>query len=141
MNADVTPALLQAQDQAEGGGNMFTILMLVVLGLMIFMMFRSSKKNQKAQAERRNSLAPGVEVMTGSGIFGRVASVDLDGNKVDVEVSPGTVMTFHVQAIANIVEPVVADEPVGDSETQEDQVQQNDPVIEIDDPREDPKDR
>ena len=53
----------------------------------------------------RTELEPGVEVMTGSGIFGHVVAVNRETQRVTVTVAPGTNMDVHLQAIAQIVEP------------------------------------
>jgi preprotein translocase subunit YajC len=84
---------------------MIVLLLLVVL--MIFMMFRNRKKAQTQQEEKKNKLLPGAKVMTTAGIFGTVDSVDLDENKVVLEVSPGQKVTFHAQAISTFVDDQV----------------------------------
>lgn len=88
----------------QGGPDIFLIVMIVVFGLLIFMMFRKNKKAQQQQQEKRSSLTPGQEIMTTAGIFGTVVDVNHDDNKVTIEVSPGTNMTVHVQAVGQIIE-------------------------------------
>ena len=73
------------------------------------MMFRRNKKTQQQQASRSSrSSAPGVEVMTSFGLFGRIVEIDEDENKVVLELSPGNLATVHRQAVTKIVEPVAA---------------------------------
>lgn len=100
----------QTQPQAGGGIDIMTILLFVMLGLFIFMMFRRNKKTQQQQAQLQSKFAPGVEVMTSFGLFGRIVEIDEDENKVLLEISPGNTATVHRQAVTKIVEPVVAAE-------------------------------
>ncbi|TWD56451.1 protein translocase subunit yajC [Arthrobacter sp. AG367] len=83
-----------------------SILLFVMLGVFIFMMFRRNKKTQQQQAELQSKFAPGVEVMTSFGLFGRIVDIDEAENKVTLELSPGNLATVHRQAVTKVVEPV-----------------------------------
>ena len=88
----------------------FTIIMLAVLAVLIFFMFRNSRK-RKADAEQLQSkVQPGAKVMTNFGVFGTILSIDDEENQVLLETSPGTVLTVHRQTIARVVEPSATDE-------------------------------
>ncbi|MDQ2660832.1 MAG: preprotein translocase subunit YajC [Actinomycetota bacterium] len=90
----------------------FTIIMLAVLAVLIFFMFRNSRK-RKADAEQLQAkVQPGAKVMTNFGVFGTILSMDEEESQVLLETSPGTVLTVHRQTIARVVEPVAV--PVGD---------------------------
>ncbi|MDQ0664156.1 preprotein translocase subunit YajC [Arthrobacter ulcerisalmonis] len=82
-----------------------SILLFVMLGVFIFMMFRRNKKTQQQQAELQSKFAPGVEVMTSFGLFGRIVDIDEAENKVVLELSPGNLATVHRQAVTKVVEP------------------------------------
>ncbi|WP_306300008.1 preprotein translocase subunit YajC [Arthrobacter sp. BF1] len=82
-----------------------SILLFVMFGLLIFMMMRKQKKAKAAAAEKRSKLAPGVEIMTNFGLFGKVLSIDTEENKILMEISPGTTATVHSQTVAKIIEP------------------------------------
>ncbi|GAA4366625.1 preprotein translocase subunit YajC [Agromyces bauzanensis] len=86
----------------------FTIIMLAVLAVLIFFMFRNSRKRQADARELRTKVQPGAKVMTNFGVFGTILSIDEDENQVLLETSPGTVLTVHRQAVARVVEPVAA---------------------------------
>jgi len=76
----------------------------------MFWMSRRNQKLQKQQAEFRNLLEVGDEVMTASGLFGTVVDVD-DPEKVTLETEPGGAQTRWLrQAILRKVEPPVEDE-------------------------------
>ena len=87
----------------------FTIIMLAVLAVLIFVMFRNSRK-RKADAEQLQSkVQPGAKVMTNFGVFGTILSIDEEENQVLLETSPGTVLTVHRQTVARVVEPSAAE--------------------------------
>jgi preprotein translocase subunit YajC len=91
--------------QPGGGIDIMSILLFVMLGIFIFMMFRRNKKTQQQQATLQSQFAPGVEVMTSFGLFGRIVDIDDEENKVTLELSPGNLATVHRQAVTKIVEP------------------------------------
>nr|WP_211880295.1 preprotein translocase subunit YajC [Pseudarthrobacter albicanus] len=84
------------------------ILLFVMLGLFVFMMFRRNKKTKEQAVKLQSQFAPGVEVMTSFGLFGRIIEIDEDENKVLLELSPGNLATVHRQAVTKIVEPAAA---------------------------------
>jgi preprotein translocase subunit YajC len=84
------------------------IVLFAMLAIFIFMMFRRNKKTKEQQATLQSQFAPGVEVMTSFGLFGRIVSMDDAENKVVLELSPGNIATVHRQAVTKIVEPAVA---------------------------------
>jgi preprotein translocase subunit YajC len=95
--------------QAAAGGpapfDPTMLIMLAAFGLLIFMMMRGRKKAAKAQEQIRSNLAVGAEVMTQFGLFGTIASIDTDENKIVLEVSPGSFVTVHSQVVAKVVAP------------------------------------
>lgn len=87
--------------------------LILIAALAVGAMFWMSRRNQKVQrqqAEFRNHLEVGDEVMTASGLFGTVVDVD-DPEKVTLETEPGGAQTRWLrQAILRKVEPPVEDE-------------------------------
>lgn len=81
-----------------------TIGMLVILAVLIFFMFRNSRK-RKAQAEElQTKMVAGAEVMTNYGLFGTLKSVDELTNSAELEVAPGVVVKVHRQTLAKVVD-------------------------------------
>ncbi|KZE94057.1 hypothetical protein AVP42_01267 [Agromyces sp. NDB4Y10] len=98
----------------------FTIIMLAVLAVLIFFMFRNSRKRQQEMRDLQSKVVPGAQVMTNFGVFGTILSIDEDENKVELEAGPGTVLTVHRQTIARVIDaveaPVAGSTPVIETE-------------------------
>ncbi|MHB1235425.1 MAG: preprotein translocase subunit YajC [Microbacteriaceae bacterium] len=86
-----------------------TYIMLAVLAVLVIFMFRNSRKRQRAQAELREKIVPGVEVMTNFGMYGTLLSLDAENNTAMIETSPGTVIKVHSQTVSRVIEPSAAE--------------------------------
>jgi preprotein translocase subunit YajC len=86
----------------------FTIIMLAVLAVLIFFMFRNSRKRQQEARDLQSKVVPGAKVMTNFGVFGTILAIDDDENRVELESNPGTVLTVHRQTIARVIDDVEA---------------------------------
>lgn len=98
--------------------NATTYVMLALLVVLIFFMFRNRRKRANEQSELQKKLVPGVEVMLTFGLYGTIVSIDEENNVAEVEVSPGTVIKVHRQTLGRVVEPVAAGadaEPVAET--------------------------
>jgi len=80
--ADTPPA---AEPGANAAGMLIMFLPIIALVGFMFFMSRRQKKVMAAQSEFRNELAPGQEVMTGSGMFGTVVAVDNGNDRITIE--------------------------------------------------------
>jgi preprotein translocase subunit YajC len=86
----------------------FTIIMLAVLAVLIFFMFRNSRKRQQEARDLQSKVVPGAKVMTNFGVFGTILAIDEEENRVELESNPGTVLTVHRQTIARVIDDVEA---------------------------------
>jgi preprotein translocase subunit YajC len=86
------------------------ILILALAAGAMFLMTNRSRKAQKEAAAFRTNLAPGQEVMTGSGLFGTIVDVDEEKDIITIESTPGTQTRWLRAAIAKLVEPPVEEE-------------------------------
>ena len=84
---------------------LFPLIMIAVLVFLIILPARQRKKIQERQTEMQNSLTVGTPVMTTAGLHGTVAG--LGDRTVDLEISPGVVVTFARQAILEVRRPAV----------------------------------
>ncbi len=87
----------------KAGSWEYTIMMLVVLALMLFLfwfMGRKQRKQQKIMAERRNNLKVGDKVMMTCGIYGTVTEIGDSVVTVLTGGPEGTSLVFNKQYIA-----------------------------------------
>ena len=97
------------------------IILALAFGAMWFMS-RKSRLQQKAAADFRANLAPGQQVMTGSGLFATIVAVEDD--VVTLEASPGVQTRWLRPAIAKLVDPPVAqDDDLDDDELEDDELE------------------
>lgn len=89
-----------------------TIGLLVVLAVLVFLMFRNSRKRKAQLEEMRTQIVPGAEVMTNFGLYGTLRSIDEVTKVAELEISPGSVVRVHSQTIAK----VVTDDPAAEGE-------------------------
>jgi preprotein translocase subunit YajC len=97
----------------KSSGSYVPILILVVLFGAVYLLFlrpRQQRMRQQQQATRQ--LSVGDEVMSAGGIYGRIVALDADA--VEVEVSPGVVMTFTRRAISARPQPTGAAAPAAE---------------------------
>jgi preprotein translocase subunit YajC len=97
---------------------------------MYFLMIRPQQRRQREMAKMQSALAPGAEVVTGSGIYGTVAEVDEEDGTVVLEISSEVHVRFARAAIARVLtpaeaeadtaEPVAVDEVDTDTDTDSD---------------------
>jgi len=114
------------------------LFVIVIIAGMYFLMIRPQQRRNRNLQQMQATLAPGAEVMTGSGIYGTVTDVDDAEGTIDVEVSPGVVITFARAAVARVISAApeseededVEDEDVEDEVDQETDDQATNPVIE-----------
>lgn len=86
-----------------------TVVMLAVLAVLVFFMFRNGRKRKAEQEKLQSTMVPGADVMTNFGLYGTIVSIDEVDNKVALEIAPGTVVQLHRQTVARVIEPVVAE--------------------------------
>ena len=84
--------LLAAQGAAKSGGMEMLIMFVALFVIMWFFMIRPQQKKQKAIRNFQNSLQEGASVVTNGGIYGKVKRIDLNTNRVEVEIARGVVI-------------------------------------------------
>jgi len=93
-----------------------TLVMLAVLAMLVFFMFRNGRKRKRDQEALQATMVAGADVMTNFGMYGTIVSIDEEENKVALLIAPGTIVNIHRQTIARVVEPVVAEDDDDDDE-------------------------
>ena len=90
--------VLLLQAQPEGNPYSFFIMMGLIIAVFYFFMIRPQSKRQKEQTSFQDSLEKGEEVVTASGIIGKINK--MEGNAVTLEVGPKTYIRVTRNAIS-----------------------------------------
>src|SRR5690625_1648377 len=69
----------------------------------MFFMSRANRKQRQAVADMRAGIEVGVKVVTNGGVYGEV--VDIDGEVITIETTPGTEIMTSRNFIAGITDP------------------------------------
>ena len=88
----------------EDLAGIFPLLLIVVA--FWFLVIRPARKRQQEMRTIQSQVAPGSQVMLGSGIYGTV--VDVADDTLRLELAPGTVVKVARQAVVRVVEERVA---------------------------------
>ncbi|XVQ07976.1 preprotein translocase subunit YajC [Spirillospora sp. CA-255316] len=101
----------------QSGSGAFNLLLLLAVPLVFyFLLIRPQSKRRKEQLQMQSALAPGARVMTTSGMYADVVSVDDDG--LVLEIAPGVQARFVKQAVMQVV--TEADKPAEEIDLTED---------------------
>ena len=92
-----TFTLLQAAQQAQGGGWSMWVMLLLIFVVMWFFMIRPQRKQQKELENFRNALKKGDKVVTIGGIYGTVS--EIKENTVLIEVDNNVKIRVSKQAL------------------------------------------
>ncbi len=95
------------------GSPVFLILIVVMVGVYLLWL-RPQRKRQQAQMRDRQQAEVGDEVVTSAGIYGKVVAID--GDRVSVEIAPGTTIEIAKRAMGQRIDPVVDNEPTDDED-------------------------
>lgn len=91
--------------------NVTTYLPVLLIVVLVFFMFRNSRKRRRDQAELQAKMAPGVQIMLTFGLYAKLISIDEENNVAEVEIADGTVIKVHGQTLGRVVEPVAEGYP------------------------------
>lgn len=97
-----TPANTPGQVPVQGPNLMANLLPLaLVFGVFYFLVLRPQRKQQKLHQEMLAKMAPGDEIVTVSGIYGKIHT--LAEKTVVLEIAPSTRVKFSRNQIAAVV--------------------------------------
>jgi preprotein translocase subunit YajC len=100
------------------------LLPLVLLGGMLVLLVSRNRAHRRQQLELQASLAPGQEVMTTAGLYGRLSAVE--ESVVVLEIAPGVHCRYARAAIARVLAGEVAG-PTGSGDSASDEAPTSDP--------------
>ncbi|MHB8506896.1 MAG: preprotein translocase subunit YajC, partial [Acidimicrobiales bacterium] len=102
MHTHVLTALLVLSKAAStkkvgaGGSSAFIFLILIVVAVYFFFL-RPRSRRARQQQQSKSTFQVGDDVISAGGILGRVTNIV--GDEIEVEVAPGTTLTFWRRAI------------------------------------------
>jgi preprotein translocase subunit YajC len=88
------------------------LLILLPALAFYFLLWRPQQRRMASARSLQAALEENDEVMTTSGMFGRV--VHLGDDEVELEIAPGTVIRLARGAIAHRIAPQIEDKPEAD---------------------------
>ena len=95
-------SLLSAAETTSSGGSLLGMLPLVaIFAAMYFLLLRPQRKRQKETRNLQTSLQEGDEIITSSGIYGWISSVE--DNYFWVEIAKDTEVRVSKSAVVNRV--------------------------------------
>jgi preprotein translocase subunit YajC len=87
---------------SKSSGSFNVILIIVVLfGVLYFVMIRPQRNRQRKVQEQQRQVQPGQRVRTTAGMYATV--VDVDGDDVILEVSPGVEVRYVKRSIMQVL--------------------------------------
>jgi preprotein translocase subunit YajC len=113
----LSPVLGAAAAKKSTGSPVFLILIVVMVGVYLLWL-RPQRKRQQAQMRERQQAEVGDDVVTAAGIYGKVVAID--GDRVSVEVAPGTTIDIARRAMGQRIDRPVDDEPEAEQDDEQD---------------------
>jgi len=92
-----------APEQIQSGGFTSLIPMILIFVVFYFLLIRPQEKKRKAQEQLVSTAKVGENIVTHSGIYGKITKIDENDNAVFVEVSKNVEMKIMKTAIADIL--------------------------------------
>jgi preprotein translocase subunit YajC len=89
--------------QFFGGGLSFPVMMAIMFAILYFMVIRPQSRERKKLEQRVNALKKGDKVLTTSGMFATVVS--LENDRAVLRISDETKVEFTKSAIAQVLTP------------------------------------
>jgi preprotein translocase subunit YajC len=99
--ATVHALVFASTKKSSSSGSATFLFILLILAVGAFLFIRPQRRRQKEQQAMQQSIGPGDEVVTTSGIVGRVQSMNDD--RVRLEIAPGTTIEIVRRAVGQRV--------------------------------------
>jgi preprotein translocase subunit YajC len=101
MSFFITDAYAAASGAPDNGGLSSIVLIIAMFVGFYFFLLRPQQKRQKEHQQLLSNLAKGDEVVTGSGILGRVK--DVGEQFVTLEIAQGVEVKIQKSAVGNVL--------------------------------------
>ena len=77
--------------------------MILIFFVFYFLIIRPQEKKRKAQQDLVNSVKKGDQVVTGSGLFGKIVKIDDNNSTVELEIAKDIIVKILKSSILNVV--------------------------------------
>lgn len=77
--------------------------MILIFGVFYFLLIRPQEKKRKAQEQMINTIKKSDDVITNSGIFGKIVKVNDTDASLDLEISQGVIIKILRSVVVNII--------------------------------------
>jgi preprotein translocase subunit YajC len=101
----VSPIVLAAP-ASNGNALTLPLVYVAIFALFYFLFIRPQRRRQRALQAEQSTVAVGSEVMTSSGVYGRIVAENED-DTVLLEIAPGVPIRIARKAIARTVTPAI----------------------------------
>ena len=98
----MTAAILLQTSGPQGGIGSILFLILPMIFIMYFMVFRPQQQQRKRSQEMQAALKTGDKIITGSGIYGTVSGIDGDAVILKISSEPQVKIRIARAAIAQV---------------------------------------
>jgi len=112
VNALAALGVLAAAKKTTSSNPTFLILIVILVGAYL-LFFRPRQQKLRQQQAKQREVEVGDEVVLTSGIIGRVQG--FNGDRIEVEIAPGTTIEIVKQGIGRRIEPAANEEAPSDS--------------------------
>jgi preprotein translocase subunit YajC len=97
-----TDNLPQAPEQIEGSGWTSLIPMVLIFVVFYFLLIKPQEKKRKLQEQLVSTIKPGEEIITHSGIYGKVVKVNENDGTAIISIGNNVEMKILKSAVADI---------------------------------------
>lgn len=126
MPVPPTAVLAASTAKNSGGGGGFFVLLLII-GAMVFLFTRTQRNARKRQAQTQSAIEVGSRVITTSGMYGTVVSIDDDA--YELEIDDDVIVRFVKAAVTRLApEQPAADDDVTTGSVESDAAANSEPV-------------
>jgi preprotein translocase subunit YajC len=112
-----TAVLAASTAKSSGGGGGFLVLLLII-GAMVFLFTRTQRNSRKRQAETQSAIEVGSRVITTSGMYGTVVSIDDEA--YELEIDDDVIVRFVKAAVTRLAPEPATDADADAAETDAD---------------------
>ena len=107
-NLFISPAF--AQDATATSGSISSLIpLLLIFGIFYFLIIRPQSKKLKDHQKLISELKIGNKIITSSGIYGKIKSIDKDSDKISIEIADNVIITIARNYISDIEKEDISD--------------------------------